>query len=190
MARMSCNYECPGETFGESSQLTNWIWDSGATCHMKPDVSYFITVSLEDTDKYIEIADGHHVTAKQKGQVQIKICDDNGDPFIATLHNVLLAPDLCDRLFSIITIINSGHNCLFHKGFCTVYSGAKDNNAVTFPQSAQRKNAFLGEIKEMSKKNKLPARNKIALELLHQILGHISTRSLVAGDTADVWGGI
>ena len=32
--------------------------------------------------------------------------DDNGDPFIATLYNVLLAPDLCDGLFSVITLIN------------------------------------------------------------------------------------
>ena len=41
--------------------------------------------------------------------------------------------------------------------------------------------------KEKSKKNKLPARNKIALELLHHILGHRSTISLLAGDTANVW---
>ena len=40
---------------------------------------------------------------------------------------------------------------------------------------------------EKSKQNKLPARNKIALELLHQILGHISTRSFLVGDTANVW---
>ena len=39
----------------------------------------------------------------------------------------------------------------------------------------------------MSKKNKFPARKKIALELLHQRLGHISTRSFLAGDTANVW---
>ena len=57
----------------------------------------------------------------------------------------------------------------FQKGFCTVYFGAKGNNAVTLPHSAQRKHAFLGKIKEMSKKNKLPPRKKIALELLHQI---------------------
>ena len=87
---------------------------------MTPEVSDFVPGSLEDTDKYIEVADRHHVTAKQKGQVQIKMCDDNVNPFIATLHNVLLVPDLCDRLFSIIRLINSGHTCLFHKGFCTV----------------------------------------------------------------------
>ena len=94
MARMSGNDECPSGYFGDSSQLTNCILDSGATYHMTPEVQDFIPGPVEETDRYIEVADGHHVTAKQKGQVQIKICDDHGDPFIATLHNVLLAPDL------------------------------------------------------------------------------------------------
>ena len=39
----------------------------------------------------------------------------------------------------------------------------------------------------MDKSKKNPARNNIALELLHQKLGHISTRSLIAGDTANIW---
>ena len=42
----------------------------------------------------------------------------------------------------------------------------------------------------MSKTKKLPFRNKIDLELLHQILGHRSTRSLLDGDSANVWEGI
>ena len=79
------------------------------------------------------------------------MCDNNRNPLIATLHNVLLAPGLCDRLFSIIKLMNSGQNCLFYKGFCTVYFGEKENNAVTLPHSAQKKHAFLGEIEEMSK---------------------------------------
>ena len=144
---------------------------------MTPEVTDFITGSLEETDKHIEVADGHHVTAKQKCQLQIKMCDDNGDPFIATLHYVLLATDLCDRLFSIITLMNSGHTCIFHKSFCTVYFGAKVNNAVTLPNSAQSKHSFLGKIKEMSKTKKLPARKIIDLELLYKILGHRSTIS-------------
>ena len=144
MARMSSNDKRSSENYGDSSQLTNWILDSGATCHMTPEVSDFIPLSIEDKDKYIEFADGHHVTAKQKGQDQIQMCDNNGKKFIATLHNVLLAPDLCDRLFSIIMLLNLGHTCLFHKDFCTVYFRSKEDNAVTLPQSAQRKHAFLG----------------------------------------------
>ena len=34
MARKSGNDECPNGNFGDSSQLTNWILDSVATCHM------------------------------------------------------------------------------------------------------------------------------------------------------------
>ena len=147
----------------------------------------FYTGSLEDTDKYIEAADGHHVTAKQKGQVRIKICDDNGDTFIATLHNVILAPDLCDKLFSIINLMNSGNTCLFYEWFCTVNFGAKKNNAVTLPHNAQRKHAYLGKIRDMSKKKKLPARNRIALDFLHLRLGHRSAKPLLDGDTANVW---
>ena len=79
------------------------------------------------------------------------MCDDNGKTLIATLNNVLLAPDLCDRLFSIITLMNLGHTCIFHKGFCTVYFEAEKKNAVTLPHSAQRKNAFARKIKDISK---------------------------------------
>ena len=72
------------------------------------------------------------------------MCDDNGDPFVATLHDIILVPGLCDRLFSIITLINSVHTCLFPKGFFTVYIVAKENNMVTLPHSAKRKTCILG----------------------------------------------
>ena len=66
MARMSSNDECYSGIFGDSSQLTNWILDYVATCHMKPEFSYFIPGQLEDTDKHIEVADGYHITAVKK----------------------------------------------------------------------------------------------------------------------------
>ena len=61
MARISGNAECPSGNCGDSSQLTNWILESGATCHMTLEVSDFIPRLLEDTDKHIDVADGHHV---------------------------------------------------------------------------------------------------------------------------------
>ena len=71
-------------------------------------------------DKHIEVVDGHHVMAKQKGQILIKMCKDNGDTFFATFHNIILEPDLCDRLFSVIMVMNLVNTCLFHNGFCAV----------------------------------------------------------------------
>ena len=78
---------------------------------MTPKVSDFIPVPLEDTDKHIKLTDRHHVTAKQKGQVRIKMWGNNRDPFIATLHNVIFATDLCNRLFLLITLMNLLHTC-------------------------------------------------------------------------------
>ena len=63
-------------------------------------------------------------------------------------------------------------------------------NVVTSPYSVQSKYAFWGEIKEMSKTNIFPSREKNALELLHQRLDRSSTKSLMDGDTSNVWGDI
>ena len=48
---------------------------------MTPEVTDFIPGSLEDTDKFIEVADRHHVATKQKGSVRIQMFDDNGKAF-------------------------------------------------------------------------------------------------------------
>ena len=66
MACLSDNDECTSGNFGDSLQLTNWILDSGATCHMTPEVSDFISDFLEDRDKHMKVTDRHHVTMKKK----------------------------------------------------------------------------------------------------------------------------
>ena len=111
--------------------------------------------------------------------------DKNGKPFIATLYNVLFSPDLCNQLFSIITLMNLGHTCLFHKGFCKVLLSDTKYNVVILPHSAQRKHGFLVKTKEKSKSQKQIPKKKVSLELLHQIIGHISTRSLLDIYTAN-----
>ena len=63
MVRMSSDDQRKIVKYDDSSQLTNWILDLGATCHMTPEVSDFIPGTLEDTDKYTEVTYGHHVTA-------------------------------------------------------------------------------------------------------------------------------
>ena len=115
MSQISGNDEGPSRYFGDSSQLNNWILDSGEKCHVTPKVSDFIPGLLEHTDKHIEVSDRYQVTENQKGKVQIKMCGDNGYTFIATLHSVILAPDIWDRFFSITTLMNLGHTCLFQK---------------------------------------------------------------------------
>ena len=107
MARIPSNIEIPSIDFVDSSQLTNWILDSGLTCHTTPDISDSVPDSLVEKDKYIEVADQNFVTEKQTGEVQIKMCNDNSRPFISELYNILFAPGLCDQLLSIIILIHS-----------------------------------------------------------------------------------
>ena len=71
-----------------------------------------------------------------------------------------------------------------------MYFGDKKENSVTLPHSEQKKHAFLIKTKEKDKSKKLAPRNKFALKLFHHRLGHISTRSLMAGDTANIWKGV
>ena len=49
MTQMSNDDEREIKEYGDSLQLTNWILDSRATCHMTPEVTDFIPGSLEGT---------------------------------------------------------------------------------------------------------------------------------------------
>ena len=63
---MSTNVEIPGREFGDSSQLTNRIFYSGATCHMTPKILDFTPGSILETYKYIEVTDKIFVMAKKE----------------------------------------------------------------------------------------------------------------------------
>ena len=106
---------------------------------------------------------------------------------IATLYNVLLAPDLCDQLFSIIMLINLIHTWFFYKGFCTVLFSDNEQNAVTLCHSAHRKHDFLVKMKKKWKSQNQNPNKKFYLGLLRKILGHRSTRSLLPVDTSNIW---
>ena len=60
---------------------------------------------------------------------------------------------------------------------------------MTLLHSAVRKHTFMVKSMDSSKKNakRNPKRKKTSLELMHHRLGHRSTRSLMAGYTANVW---
>ena len=69
MSHMSSNAKIPKRNYGDSSQMINLFFDSGATCHMTIYISDYIPVSLAERDKYIEVPDGDFATVKQTGQV-------------------------------------------------------------------------------------------------------------------------
>ena len=61
------------------------------------------------------------------------------------------------------------------------------HNEVTSQHSAQRKHAFMVKTKEKSKSTEKISKKTVSLEILYQRLGHISTESVQARDTTNVW---
>ena len=145
MAQISGNEKSLSRYFSDSLQLINWILDSGKTCHMTPQASYFIPGSWEDTDKYIEVADVDQITEKQKEQFQITMFDNNKD----TLSRHLTAY-FCHQIYAVGYFLLS---CkwirdiivYFTRGFKLFTLGDKEKNMVTLPHSAQWKHAFWGK---------------------------------------------
>ena len=77
-------------------------------------------------------------------------------------------------------VIELGKYLFITQGFFYSVILSRRENEVTLPHSAQRKNAFLGEIKEMSKPKKLPSRkencfrsvtSKIRSQIDHVVVG-------------------
>ena len=60
---------------------------------MKPEISYFYRDHLWKRINTFKLQMGI-LTQRKKGEVQIKIRDDNVKTFIATLYNAIFAPDL------------------------------------------------------------------------------------------------
>ena len=182
MAHISGNEKISSTYFYDSFLSANCIYDSGGTYHITSQFSNIISGSLEDTNRYIEVTDRYHRMMNQKGRFQIKMCNNDGNRFIATLHNVLLAPNISNGLFLIITLMNLVHSCLIHKECCMVYFENEKKMQLLF-HIVHRGNIhfFFFFLKANSKK--VPRKRNVALLLLHYKLGYISIISLMDGDT-------
>ena len=63
------NVEIPRKDYLYSCQLTNFILDSGATCHMRPEISDIIPNLLVKTDKHLLMG----ILSQQKKQDKFKV---------------------------------------------------------------------------------------------------------------------
>jgi hypothetical protein len=93
---------------GDPCNLNNYLPDSGATQHMTPRSADLINV-VEGQNLGVGVADGHIIKCSTTGDVLIKMLDDNGDEFTATLKDVMYVPGLSRRLFSITKFARHGH---------------------------------------------------------------------------------
>ena len=67
---MSSDDQRKSVKYGDILKLTNWVLDSGATCHMTSEVSDFILGTLEDTDNTLKLQT--EITSRRNKKVKYK----------------------------------------------------------------------------------------------------------------------
>lgn len=86
-------------SIGGSKSLSNWIVDSGATCHICNDISQFVSLSTLDKPMDITVGDGISLKAIKQGVVEVKV-KLQGKERKCVLYDVLHVPELSYNLLS------------------------------------------------------------------------------------------
>ena len=83
------------------SATSNWIVDSGATCHMCNDKKLFINLEGLDKPQEVSLGDGHVSKAIAQGVVLLEMKLPSGKTRKCKLVDVLYVPKLSYSLLSI-----------------------------------------------------------------------------------------
>ena len=98
-----------------TKNISNWIVDSGATCHMCNDKSLIADIKDIEGTQDITLGDGYALNATAKGTVELKKYLANGKSQKCRLHDVLYVPELSYNLLSVlckVSLVNRKDNIL------------------------------------------------------------------------------
>lgn len=104
-----------------SGSMNQWIIDSGATCHVASNKSFFRSLGNACTD--LAVANGERIKVEGKGTCMIDVINENGKTITVTARDVLFAPQLEGNLLSVkklldgnLTVNFTGDGCEIRKG--------------------------------------------------------------------------
>lgn len=98
-----------------SSGGISWIIDSGATCHITNDRSFFEDLD-EGVREEIYVANGYKVTSSGKGAGRVNLLDDAGALRSTTMTDVLFVPSMKCNLLSVKKLVKKGFEFRFNSG--------------------------------------------------------------------------
>ena len=109
---------------------SNWIVDSGATCHMCGDSKLFKNLQNLEQPIKVSLGDGHTLHATGRGNVLLQMKLPNGKLRRCKLLNVLLVPKLYYNLLSVSKALESGKTIEFNEFDCQILDSKKKLIAV------------------------------------------------------------
>jgi hypothetical protein len=150
----------------------------------------------------VEVADGHIIKCSPTGNILMKMLDDDGDEFAATLQDVMYVPGLSRHLFSIkkfahhrhvAVIMDNGIILHFEPHAATVtltqLSGGHNLAADIRVHHQQHDTDDYHMVPSARQRDHTTstAKKRISLELLHTRLGHRKCRTLLAASEHNLW---
>ena len=91
-----------------TNRMSNWIVDSGATCHMCNDPEMFNDFCPLKQPLEVALGDGHVLKATGRGTVSVKTKLPRGKTRKCKLHDVLCVPALSYNLLSMSKVTEAG----------------------------------------------------------------------------------
>lgn len=109
---------------------SNWIVDSGATCHMCSDPKVFTKFRSLEPPQKVTLGDGHELKATGQGIVKLTIRLSNGKIKECKLNDVLFVPNLSYNLLSVSKAAETGKTTKFDETRCQILGTNKRIIAV------------------------------------------------------------
>jgi hypothetical protein len=167
---------------------TEVIIDSGASDHMANDESKLFQVypSIHD----VQLPDGSILTSSLAGLMRVSCtCLDTDEEFIVPLTGTILIPGFTICLWSVTSFNDSGHEVIFGTSTIRVIMNKDTPDELEMRLNQPFHNDKTGRIfANMVHVSPPPRkRTKVSMNLLHQRLGHVAHRSLLAAEEAQIY---
>lgn len=103
-----------------ANATSNWIVDSGATCHMCNDKTLFSNLESLDKPQEVSLGDGHTSKATAQGVILLEMKLPGGKTRECKLVDVLYVPKLSYSLLSVSKAAESGKTTKFDETGCQI----------------------------------------------------------------------
>ena len=113
-----------------ASSSSNWIVDSGATCHMCNNGQMFTKIKTFKKTQEVTLGDRFILDTTGEGIVKVRMKLSDGSIRKCNLHNVLLVPKLAYNLLSVLKAAEAGKTTKFDKDGCQIINNDKKVIAV------------------------------------------------------------
>ena len=106
---------------GKAGKRSDWIIDSGASCHMTWEKELFFEYR-ELSGSTVKLCDGRTVEAMDEGTVRVSVYRGDGKLHTLSMINVLHVPELSCNLMSVGQITDHGFLIQFKNDRCQIKS--------------------------------------------------------------------